>query len=390
MIMAANTQPISGTIDARRTPTTRRAPDTGRTPSRRKAAYVRPTTGPRILSIGTATPPNKYTQDEVLDMFQETDEKIRRVYNGGHIETRHLYLEKPAEGAIREETNQELADRHLNGALEIGSQAIEECLAPLGYTPADVDFLCCVTSTGLAVPGLTAHMIQKMGFRENVRRADIVGMGCNAALNGLQSVTDFARANPDKLALVLCVEICSAAYVYNRSMVTAVVNSLFGDGAGAVLVRDDEWDTSEEGPIVADFESHVIPGTLDAMRYTVDDTKQSFVLDRGVPYEIGANIEKPIDRLLKRHGLKRKDIDHWLVHSGGKKVIDAIEYNIGLTEHDMRHTLSVLKDCGNMSSASVLFSMQKLSREGEARKGDLGIVIGMGPGACIEVALMAW
>ncbi|MHC4178709.1 MAG: type III polyketide synthase, partial [Planctomycetota bacterium] len=253
-----------------------------------------------------------------------------------------------------------------------------------------IDFLCCVTSTGLAVPGLTAHMIEKMGFRENVKRADIVGMGCNAAMNGLQAASNFAGANPDKLALVLCVEVCSAAYVYNRNMVTAVVNSLFGDGAGAVLVRQDEWDTSEVGPVVTDFESYVIPETLSEMRYTVEDSKQSFVLGRDIPYEIGANVEKPVNALLKRHGLKRKDIDHWIVHSGGKKVIDGIEYNIGLTAYDMRHTLSVLRNCGNVSSASVLFSYQRLCREGKVKQGDLGVAIAMGPGACIEVALLAW
>lgn len=380
-------------VDTQRTPTTagtHATTDTWTAPARRKAEFVRPTTGPRILSVGTATPPNKYTQDEVLDIFQETDPKIRRVFNGGHIESRHLYLDKPADGEVPNETNQELMERHLNGALEMGSQAIEECLAPLGYTPADVDFLCCVTSTGLLVPGLTAHLIQKMGFRENVRRIDIVGMGCNAGLNGLQAVTDFARANPDKLGLVLCVEVCSAAYVYNRNMVTAVVNSLFGDGAGAVLVRQDEWDTPEEGPIVMDFEPYVIPETLSEMRYTVEDSKLSFVLGRDIPYEIGANVEKPVNELLERHGLKRKDVDHWLVHSGGKKVIDGIEYNIGLTDHDMRHTLGILRNCGNVSSASVLFSYQRLCREGKVKKGDVAVAIAMGPGACIEVALLAW
>jgi alkylresorcinol/alkylpyrone synthase/polyketide synthase Type III len=342
------------------------------------------------VSVGTANPATKYTQDEVLDIFQETDPKIRRVFNGGHIETRHLFLEEPADGTAPSETNQELAAKHIRGAIEIGAQAIEECLVAVGCQPADIDFLCCVTSTGLAVPGLTAHMIEKMGFRENVKRADIVGMGCNAAMNGLQAASNFAGANPDKLALVLCVEVCSAAYVYNRNMVTAVVNSLFGDGAGAVLVRQDEWDTSDVGPVIADFESYVIPETLSEMRYTVEDSKQSFVLGRDIPYEIGANVEKPVNALLKRHGLKRKDIDHWIVHSGGKKVIDGIEYNIGLTAYDMRHTLSVLRNCGNVSSASVLFSYQRLCREGKVKQGDLGVAIAMGPGACIEVALLVW
>jgi polyketide synthase Type III len=347
-------------------------------------------TGPRIVSVGTATPPRKYTQDEILDLFQETDPRIRRLFHNGHIKARYLYLPEPVDGVMPEETNQELLDRHLHGSLEIGPQAIEQCLCPLGLAPCDVDFFCCLSATGFLCPGITAHLIKKMAFRENVQRIDVLGMGCNAAVNGLQAVTAFARANPGKLALMLCVEICSAAYVYNRKMSTAVVNSLFGDGAGAVVVRQDEADAWRQGPIVADFEPHIIPEALLAMRYDLENSKLSFFLERDIPYDIGANVGKPVGRLLGRHGLKRKDIDHWIVHSGGKKVIDAIQYNIGLSDHDMRHTLSILQNYGNLSSGSILFSYKALGHEGLVREGDLGVAIAMGPGTSIETVLLVW
>lgn len=358
--------------------------------SPRKTVLRRPSTGPRILSVGTATPPRKYTQEEVLDLFQEKNPKIRSLFRSSHIGSRHLYLPEPVDGRLVEETNQELLDKHLDGALEIGPQAIEECLRPLGLAPYDVDLFCCVSTTGFLCPGLTAHLIKKMIFRENVQRIDMLGMGCNAGVNGLQAATAFARANPGKLALLLCVEICSAAYVQNLSMVTAVVNSLFGDGAAAIVVRQDDTGTWEQGPIVADFEPHIIPEALTAMRYTLEDTKLSFFLARDIPYEIGANVEKPVNRLLGRHGLKRRDIDHWVVHSGGAKVIDAVEYNLGLTDHDLRHTLGVLKNFGNLSSGSILFSFKELCREGVIREGDLGVTIAMGPGTSIETALLIW
>lgn len=358
--------------------------------SPRKAALRRPADGPRIVSVGTATPPKRYTQQEVLDLFQERSPKIRALFNASHINTRHLYLPDPVDGRMAEETSAQLVARHLEGALEIGPQAIEECLRPLGLAPYDIDFLCCVSTTGFVCPSLTAHLIKKMIFRENVQRLDVLGMGCNAGVNGLQAVSAFARANPGKVALLLCVEICSAAYVYNLSMVTAVVNSLFGDGAAAVVVRQDPSDTWQQGPLVADFEPHIIPEALLAMRYDIQDTKLSFFLARDIPYEIGANVEKPVNRLLGRHGLKRKDIDHWVVHSGGAKVIDAVQYNVGLTDHDMRHTLSVLRNFGNLSSGSVLFSLRDLLREGVVREGDLGVAIAMGPGTTIETALLTW
>ena len=117
-------------------------------------------------------------------------------------------------------------------------------------------------------------------------------MGCNAAVNGMQAVCSFARAAPGKVGLLLCVEVCSAAYVHNRSMVTAVVNSLFGDGAGAVLVRQDELDSPQRGPIVVDFEPHIIPSAIGAMRYELEGGKLSFHLSRDIPYEIGRHVER--------------------------------------------------------------------------------------------------
>ncbi len=359
--------------------------------SRRKTDYARPTVGPRFLSIGTSNPKNKYTQAQVLEYFQETDPKVRRLFGNSHIKSRFLIL-PPAtdDGTIPEETNQQLINKHRDGALEIGPQAIERALHPLGLAPFDVDFLVCVSSTGLLCPGISAHITKKMGFKENMQRVDILGMGCSAAMNGLQTLTAISRANPGKVGLMLCVEVCSAAYVYSHKLSTAVVNSLFGDGAGAVVVRTDPDDTWEEGPVLIDFEPQIVTEAIDALKYEMEGTKLSFYLDRKIPYVIGQNVEKPIGRLLGRHGLRVKDIDHWVIHSGGRKVIDAIQYNLGLTEHDVRHTLNILQNYGNLSSASLLFSFNDLMREGLIRQNDLGVLIAMGPGTSIETALISW
>lgn len=354
-------------------------------------AFPRPRVGVRLLSVGTATPPRRYTQEEVLELYGEKDWKIRSIFLGGHIETRHLYLPEPVNGTMPDETPQELIDKHLRGALEIGPQAVRECLEPLGLAPFNIDYLCCISTTGFLCPGLSAHLVKAMGFRENVQRADILGMGCNAGLNGLQAVTRFAQANPGKLGLLVCIEICSAAYVYNRTLNTAVVNSLFGDGAAALLVQWRDTDGEElSAPVVVDFESHIIPEAIRAMRFDLEDGKLSFFLDRDIPYVIGMNVRKPVSRLLGRHDLKIRTIRHWLVHSGGKKVIDAIAYNLGITHYDLRHTVSILRHYGNLSSASFLFSYKEFCRENAARPGDLGVAVTMGPGTTIETALLAW
>lgn len=134
----------------------------------------------------------------------------------------------------------------------------------------------------------------------------------------------------------------------------------------------------------------MIRHAVGAMRYDWDEDagKFSFYLDKEVPYEVGAHAEIVIDKLLHGTGLRRKDIAHWIVHSGGKKVIDAVKINLGLTAHDLRHTTGVMRDFGNLSSGSFLFSYQRLLTEGRVRPGDYGVLMTMGPGSQIETALL--
>ncbi len=214
-------------------------------------------------------------------------------------------------------------------------------------------------------------------------------MGCNAGLNGLGAVNNWAQANPGKLAVMLCVEICSAAYVFDGSMETAVVNSLFGDGAAAVAVRTGAPGQAAH-PGIVKFSSCLISEAIGAMRFdwSQEHGKFNFFLERDVPYVVGANVEMAIDELLSGTGLRRTDIAHWIIHSGGKKVIDAVRINLGLSRHDVRHTTDVLSQYGNLSSGSFLFSYQRLLREERVKPGDHAVMVTMGPGSTIETALL--
>ena len=345
---------------------------------------------PRILSVGTANPPTRYTQEEMLALFRCDDPAVAQFFRNSHIRTRHLVLPAPgADGAMPDEDGTALLRKHLSVSLSIGREAVERCLAGRSLAPEQIDILVVVSSTGFLCPGLSARLAQEMGLRRDVKRVDVVGMGCNGAMNGLQSVADLAAANSGKLAVLLACEVCSAAYVFDRTARTGVVNSLFGDGAAALLVAAGDA-APPSGPALVDFESYLLHEAIDAMRFDFENGRFSFYLDRDAPYRIGERVGTPVDALLARHGLKRRDVAHWLVHSGGKKVIDSIKYNLGLTDHDLRHTRSILRDYGNLSSASFLFSYQELAREGIARPGDWGVTIAMGPGVSIETGLLRW
>nr|WP_030244209.1 3,5-dihydroxyphenylacetyl-CoA synthase DpgA [Streptomyces sp. NRRL S-455] len=356
-------------------------------------------TRPRILDLATATPPLSYSQSEVLDLYGISDPRIRSLFTNSAIDRRHLTLPPidPDTGRPRPESQGELLAKHRETGIAMGSAALQDCLKKLGASVDDVGYLMCVTSTGLLTPGLSARIIRETGLPRTCARADIVGMGCNAGLNALTAVAGWAATHPGQLAIMLCVEACSAAYVFDDTMRSAVVNSLFGDGAAALAVRadDDGGHPSGEaggGAQILKFAGLLITEALEAMRYDWDEDqgKFSFFLDRDVPYVVGAHAEQAVDALLAGTGVRRTDIAHWVVHSGGKKVIDSVMVNLGLTRHDLRHTVSVLRDHGNLSSGSFLFSYRRLLDEGVVRPGDLGVLMSMGPGSTIETALVRW
>ena len=352
-------------------------------PSRTKA---------RIVGIGTAVPPLSYTQQELLDVFDVRDPKVRGVFLNSAIERRFLTLPPRApDGGMATETQGELLRKHRTQGVDMAARAIRGALDTAGADLADVRHLCCVTSTGFLTPGFSALLVKELGLRPDTSRLDVVGMGCNAGLNGLTATTGWAGAHPGELALLVCAEACSAAYVFDGTMRTSVVNSLFGDGAAAVAVVAGGGDP-RPGPAVLRSTSYIITDAIDAMRFDWDDDhgRFSFFLDREVPYVVGAHAERVVAGLLAGTGLRLGDIGHWVVHAGGKKVVDAVMVNLGLTRHDLRHTTGVLRDYGNLSSGSFLFSYGRLLDEGVVRPGDHGIFMTMGPGSTIEAALLRY
>lgn len=355
-----------------------------------------PTALPRakatIAAVGTAVPDTSYTQAEILDIFKIDDRRTRSIFLNGGIAKRHLALPpETVDGARATESQKDLLKKHLDIALEIGVKAITKCLDDLGATSADVRHLCCVSTTGFLTPGLSAHFIKRMGLDSSCSRLDVVGMGCNAGLNALSAVSGWAETRPGELAIMLCVEICSALYVINDNIETAVVNSLFGDGAAAIAVVAG-GDTRELRPALLRFSSLIIPDAITAMRTDWDEAQQkfSFRLEQNVPYVVGDHCVGALDALMDGSGTNQGRVSHWVVHSGGKKVIDSVRVNLGLSQYDVRHTLSVLRDHGNLSSGSFLFSYERLISESKIQPGDYGVFMTMGPGSTIEMALVRW
>lgn len=368
-------------VDSVFVPGARKAAE-GRTGSGKAAITRAPV---RISGVGTAVPADSYTQRELVDVFGVTDERAVGFFLDGGIERRHLTL---PEGRVDKET------RHLDPA----SRALLAALGRAGLEPRDLGYLALVTSTGFMTPGLSARLMARLDMDPAAGRMDIVGMGCNAGLNALGPVASWAAGHPGRPAAVVCVESFSGAFVHDGSLAAAVVNSLFGDGAAALVVQGEETGAnggespsagSSAGPELLDFASVLVAEAIGAMRVEFDQSqgKRRFVPERDVPGVVRAYAAPLIDRLLAGAGLTRVDVAHWCVHSGGKKVVAAVRDGLGLESVALRHTTSVLRDFGNVSSGSFLFSYERLLEEKIAEPGEYGVFMTMGPGSTIEAAL---
>jgi alkylresorcinol/alkylpyrone synthase/polyketide synthase Type III len=380
---------VNTTIQARRASHSTGLQRTPRPPHRQRTVS--------IASVGSAFPETSYTQEEVGELLGLENRVVKKLLRAPHIQKRHLYLPErdPLTGRARKESQPDLHRKFHDGALDIGARAIHNALDAAGLTVADVDYLMCVTSSGFMVPGLSALFVRELGFHPGVQRADIVGMGCNAGLNGMNPVVQWVRNHPGHVGLMVCCEINSANYVVDDTVRTGIVNSLFGDGAAAVVLNSRSVYAggvrpSRSTPAVVDFESFCIPDQWAAMRFDWDEAANgwSFFLDRDIPYVVGFNIREPLERLLVRNGLDLSAIKHWVIHTGGGAVIESVKLSLGLDEHDVRHTRSVLREYGNISSGSFLVSLERLLAEGSVETGDRGVMITMGPGTQIETALL--
>jgi len=341
---------------------------------------------PRILGIGTANPPVRLTQEQTLHAAGYKSERIRNIFLNSDIDFRHFHLE----GALsRNESSDQLNQRYLKGAVNTGCRAILACVNSAGTTVHDVDLLAVCTCTGYVCPDVGSRLVAHMGFNNNVQRSSMTGLGCAGALPTLQRVTDFVRANPDRQALMLAVEICSACFYVDETLETVIGNAICADGAAAFLLAG-RRKGNRSYPQVIDFETFIDTEQIDEVGLQHRTGKLRIVLGASIQHLAGPMIEKALQQLLQRHGLSRSLIRFWIVHPGGRKVIDNVQKHFRMSDSQLRFSRAVLRNYGNMSSPTVMFVLDEVVRSGEPRPGDWGVMIALGPGMAAEVALLRW
>lgn len=339
-----------------------------------------------IASIGLATPPRRFSQDQTFQMAGYTSQSILKIFRNCDIDFRHFYI---SPGQKPGEPPEDLNSHYLSGAMETGANAVTACLQAAGLTSAAIDLLVVCTSTGYVCPDLGSRLIAELGFRRDVKRSVMLGLGCAGAVPTLRQACDFAHAHPGANALVLAVEICSACYFVDDSMDTVVGNAICADGAAAFLIRNAPG-AAGIAPVLLDFETYVDSEHIDKVGFEHRGGKLRIVLANAVRHLAGPMMERAVDTLLARNQLRRADVRFWVAHPGGRKVLNNVQSHLGLTDEHLSFSRTVLRNYGNMSSPTVMFVLEEVIRTGDPQPGDWGVMVALGPGMAAEAALLRW
>jgi alkylresorcinol/alkylpyrone synthase len=348
----------------------------------------------KIAGVARALPPYRYTQQEIFQaLAQQWQAKLEnpallsRFHQRVGVETRHLVM--PFEGYTNLTRWSEANRLWLEKAEELGEQAIDAALERAGMERDAIRALLTVSVTGIASPSLDAHLTNRMHLRTDIRRTPVFGLGCVAGAAGIAQAADYVRAYPDRVAVLLSVELCSLTWQRNDLSVANLISSgLFADGAAAVVVAGK--DVVADGPEIVDAASSFYPDTEDAMGWEITDDGFRIVLSPNVPAIIRAKLPADVDALLNRNRLTRGDVGSWILHTGGPKVLDAMSESLGLDRTAVAASWDSLREVGNLSSASVLLVLEDVMQKRRPAPGTWSVLAALGPGFCGQLVLLRW
>lgn len=351
---------------------------------------------PVLRSIGRALPSNYYRQ-EILSsaLWNEWSGKVtdrsrfEHLHRSVNVRGRHLAL--PLEEYRALDSFGKANDKWVERAADLGEQAVLDALTHADLSPHDIDHIFFTTVTGIASPSIDAKLVNRLSMRADIKRTPLFGLGCVGGAAGIARAADYLRGFPNHTALLVSVELCSLTLqLEDLSIANIIASGLFADGAAAAIVQGGDRDADSKLPKLVASRSVFFHGTEQMMGWRVCDTGFEIVLSAGVPNLVRSNLRQAVDSFLAEWGLFRGDIQHWIAHTGGPKVLQAMESALGISRCSLELSWKSLASIGNLSSASVLFVAADFLESRNPRPGDYGMLLSMGPGFCGELVLMRW
>ncbi|TQN28437.1 putative naringenin-chalcone synthase [Haloactinospora alba] len=342
----------------------------------------------RITGIGTAFPQTALAQErlpELLPAGHGNTDVLHKLLDRSGIRWRRLAVDPESEDVSSWGTRERMR-RFQREALPLARDAVADALTDAGVDAGRVGHLCAVSSTGYQSPGVDSRLISELGMSPATQRLFVGHMGCHAALPGLAVCTDFVRCHPHP-AVLLNVELSSLHLQPPPwDVEQLVINSLFGDGAVAMVLRGP--DAPPGGAAVVDTASYTDVEHEEHMTWEVGDTGFPMGLSSRIPELIALRLPEVVRALLHPHGLAPADVDWWAIHPGGRKIIDAAEESLSLTPEATVTSRAVLAEYGNCSSAGLPIVLAELQRNRPLPSGEHGVAMTFGPGLTLYTALL--
>jgi len=359
-----------------------------------------------VHGVATAVPGTAYPQEAALEVMQawvggdrRTRHLLSRIYRHSGIARRHSVLTDFAPGGVRGFYRESQGDGFRNpGTAERNDRYAREALAlfpevagraltrSVRYRAEDVTHVITVSCTGFVAPGPDLAIVQELGLRAGVERYHLGFMGCYAAFPALRMARAFCLADPDAVVLVAAVELCSLHLQPSRDLDDLLAASVFADGGAAAVVSAHE--PTAGGLRLDGFTAAVAREGADDMAWTIGDTGFEMVLSSYVPKIVGERAREVVEPLLAGAGVPRTAVRHWGVHPGGRAILDRVQQALELPEGALDASRAVLRDYGNMSSATVLFVLRELL-EARPAVGEPVVAMAFGPGLTVDAGLLA-
>ncbi len=360
---------------------------------------------PSILSVGTCNPEYPLLQNETVEFAKELFEdhfsnidRLLRVFQNGQIETR--YFANGMQWYKEEHSLQERNDKYIEKSVEYGVEAIRQCVTNDHYLQRpipinDIDAILFISSTGLATPSIEARIMNILPFNPHTKRIPIWGLGCAGGAAGLSRAYEHCLAYPSSKVLVLCVELCSLTFQKNDiSKSNLIGTSLFADGVSCALMVGDEirrsqYSSQSASPKIRATQSTLMPDSEDVMGWDVKDNGLYVVFSKDIPNIVSSWLQPNLVKFLLDQDVSLDQIHHYIAHPGGLKVLNAYAQALSISNKMFEDSMHVLRDFGNMSSATVLYVLERFMNK-TIEEGELGILLALGPGFSSEILLLEW
>ncbi len=347
----------------------------------------------RITGIATQLPPFTRTTEEIVPYLkawlsgqeERFQRKVLKLFQGAGVERRYSIMD--ADEVFNKTSFEEKNAVYKRETTALAENALKKALSNANLEPTDIDYIITVSCTGIMIPSVDAYLINKLEMKQDIVRLPVTEMGCVAGVSGMIYANNFLKANPNKRAAVLAVESPTSTFqIDDYSMVNIVSAAIFGDGCACTLMSSYE---NEEGPEIIGEGMYHFYDAVHMMGFELRNSGLQMVLDKTVPEKITEHFPEIVHPFLEKYELKIEDVDHLIFHPGGKKIVQTIEELFGALGKNINNTKSVLKEFGNMSSATVLYVLEKFMQE-NPQKGDIGMMLSFGPGFTAQRLLLKW